>query len=84
MSNFIKPIFMSSERVFDGGLGNYSEDDPANAETVYGTQKMEIEQYLAQSGGDYAVLRLAKVYGIDVALQSVDGQKVVVYRSPQD
>ena len=28
--------------------------------------------------------RLAKVYGIDVALQSVDGQKVVVYRSPQD
>ena len=28
--------------------------------------------------------RLAEIYGIDVALQSVDGQKMVVYRSPQD
>ena len=30
------------------------------------------------------VEQLTKVYGIDVALQSVDGQKVVVYQSPQN
>ena len=65
LENSIKPIFMSSEYVFDGELGNYSEEDPAKPTTVYGGQKLEIEQYLAQSGGDYAVLRLAKVYGTD-------------------
>ncbi|MQF67096.1 sugar nucleotide-binding protein [SAR202 cluster bacterium AD-802-F09_MRT_200m] len=62
----IKPIFMSSEYVFDGELGNYSDDDAAQPTTVYGGQKQEIEQYLAKSGADYAVLRLAKVYGTDL------------------
>ena len=61
----IKPIFMSSVYVFDGELGNYSEDDPAEATTVYGAQKLETEQYLAQSGSDYAVLRLGHVYDTD-------------------
>ena len=59
----IKPIFTSSEYVFDGEKGNYTEDDVPNPSTVYGTQKLEIEQYLAEQGQDYAVLRLAKVFG---------------------
>ena len=61
----IKPVFTSSEYVFDGEQGNYVEDDPAIPSTVYGSQKLQIEQYLTDRCVDYAVLRLAKVYGSD-------------------
>ena len=61
----IKPIFMSSEYVFDGEKGNYTEDDLPTPNTVYGGQKREIEVCLEECGSDYAVLRLAKVYGTD-------------------
>jgi len=61
----IKPIFTSSEYVFNGKKGNYVEEDPAVPSTVYGSQKVEIEEYLEQSGKDFAVLRLAKVFGTD-------------------
>lgn len=63
----IKPIFFSSEYVFDGGKGNYMDAEPALPNTVYGTQKREIELYLENNCADYAVLRLAKVYGTDPA-----------------
>jgi dTDP-4-dehydrorhamnose reductase len=61
----IKPVFTSSEYVFDGERGNYVEDDSAIPTTVYGSQKRQIEQYLTERCEDYAVLRLAKVYGSD-------------------
>lgn len=59
----IKPIFFSSEYVFDGQRGNYTENDIANPTTVYGSQKFEIEDYLAAQSHAYAILRLAKVFG---------------------
>ena len=61
----IKPIFLSSEYVFDGKKGCYSEQDSPSPTTVYGRQKLEIEKYLAENCIDYVVLRLAKVYGTD-------------------
>jgi len=65
VQNNIKPVFISSEYVFDGIKGNYTEDDKASPTTVYGAQKLEIEKYLAQYCQDYAILRLAKVLGTD-------------------
>lgn len=61
----IKPVFMSSEYVFDGTRGNYVEEDDPNPITVYGGQKLEIENYLADRSGEYTVLRLAKVFGTE-------------------
>ena len=61
----IKPIFTSSEYVFNGERGGYTEEDLAAPNTVYGSQKFEVEQYLASLNIDYAVLRLAKVFGTD-------------------
>jgi len=61
----IKPIFLSSEYVFDGEQGHYTEEDPPNPITVYGSQKLEIERYLAQHGREHAILRLSKVLGTD-------------------
>lgn len=59
----IKPIFTSSEFVFDGKKGNYIESDPINPILIYGKQKVEIERYLQKVCDDYAILRLSKVFG---------------------
>jgi dTDP-4-dehydrorhamnose reductase len=56
-------IFTSSEFVFDGEKGNYTEESPANPILVYGRQKLEVERYLEEKQGEHTVLRLAKVYG---------------------
>ncbi len=61
----IKPVFISSEQVFNGKRGGYSELDAPDPVNVYGQQKLELEEYLAEQGGDYAVLRFAKVFGTD-------------------
>ena len=61
----VKPIFISTEYVFNGEKGGYTEEDQALPSTVYGSQKLEIEEYLADRCPDYAVLRLAKVFGTD-------------------
>lgn len=59
----IKPIFTSTEFVFDGLKGNYVESDPTNPILTYGLQKVEIENYLQDNFSEFVILRLAKVYG---------------------
>lgn len=59
----IKPIFISSEFVFDGCKGNYVESDPVNPILTYGRQKVTVEQYLQRVADAYAIVRLAKVFG---------------------
>ena len=39
-------IFFSTEFVFDGHKGNYSEIDNTNPINLYGKQKLEIEKYI--------------------------------------
>ncbi|MBF0295816.1 MAG: sugar nucleotide-binding protein [Magnetococcales bacterium] len=57
----IKPIFTSSDLVFDGRRGLYAETDPPNPLVRYGQQKRIIEKRLAES--ELAcVVRLPKVY----------------------
>jgi dTDP-4-dehydrorhamnose reductase len=59
----IRPIFVSSEFVFDGIQGRYTETDQANPQLLYGRQKRAVERHLEASHADFAILRLAKVYG---------------------
>ena len=59
----IKPIFVSSEFVFDGIKGNYVETDPVNPILTYGRQKVEIEEYLQGYCETHVIIRLAKVFG---------------------
>lgn len=70
LENEIKPVFMSSDMVFDGSSGNYSEADPAKPCVTYGEMKIEIENYLASSGCPYLSLRLARVICSDPNFQS--------------
>jgi len=57
----IKPIFASSEFVFDGKKGNYKETDEVNPILLYGKQKVAIEDYIQSQFKDYLIFRLAKV-----------------------
>ena len=41
----IVPVFLSSGAVFDGALGGYKEDSPRNPLSIYGEQKLEVEDY---------------------------------------
>ena len=59
----VKPIFTSSEAVFDGQKGNYSETDIAEPILVYGRQKLQVEKYIEDYCQNGAILRLAKVFG---------------------
>jgi len=59
----VVPVFASTEFVFDGSKGNYTEEDETNPILVYGRQKLEIESYLATCGMPHMTFRFAKIYG---------------------
>jgi dTDP-4-dehydrorhamnose reductase len=59
----VKPVFTSSECVFDGVKGDYVETDPVNPILTYGRQKVEIEEHLQDTCDDCIIVRLARVYG---------------------
>lgn len=59
----IKPVFTSTESVFDGVKGNYDEADPPNPIVTYGRQKVEVEKYIQSCCQHYTVVRLGKVFG---------------------
>lgn len=58
----IKPIFISTEMVFDGKKGFYSELDKPNPILIYGKQKLEVEEYIQKNFTDYIIIRLSKIY----------------------
>ncbi|VVB78748.1 RmlD substrate binding domain protein [uncultured archaeon] len=60
----ILPVFLSSDAVFDGKKGNYSESDRTNPITVYGEQKKTIEDFLVKQEKDFFIARLSKVFGV--------------------
>lgn len=56
----IKCVFLSSEAVFDGKTGMYSEEDVPNPITLYGSQKLQIEQYIMCNHGNYLIFRISR------------------------
>jgi dTDP-4-dehydrorhamnose reductase len=63
IKNGIVPIFASSDAVFDGSRGMWTEEDPINPILTYGRQKAQVERYLKQKSSPWLVARLAKVAG---------------------
>lgn len=61
----LKVIFISSESVFDGITGGYSDDAPVNPIFEYGRQKAEVEQRLPETcKGHYLIARIGKTFGL--------------------
>ena len=61
-----KVIFFSSDYVFDGKKGKYTEKDTPNPINLYGEQKFEIEKYIHKNLEDFSILRIAKTYFDDL------------------
>jgi len=82
----IKPVFFSSDYVFDGTTGGYSDGAQRNPTTEYGKQKQAVEDAIEElCAGNYLALRLSKVFSLEpgqdsflseVARDLVDGKQV--------
>ena len=59
----ITPVFASSDAVFDGSRGLWTEDDVPNPVLTYGRQKRDVENYLLARTEKMLILRLSKVVG---------------------
>lgn len=70
ISYFIKKniyfIFFSTEFVYDGKKGNYSEQSKTNPVNLYGKQKLKIENFIKKNAKYYSIFRIAKTYGNDL------------------
>lgn len=58
----IKPVFFSSDGVFDGNKGFYNETQRPTPVMEYGKQKMDVEGRILASCDDYLILRPARTY----------------------
>jgi dTDP-4-dehydrorhamnose reductase len=58
-------VFLSTDYVFDGFGGPYSEDDPANPINEYGRLKLEGERAISHLTDRYLIIRTTNVYGFD-------------------
>jgi dTDP-4-dehydrorhamnose reductase len=58
-------VYFSTEYVFDGRNGPYSEDDPIHPLSVYGRSKAEAEDALRRDHPSALIIRTTVVYGLD-------------------
>lgn len=56
-------VFLSSDMVFDGTKGLYSEQDPPNPINFYGWTKLAAERRVSQQKGDFVIIRVNLTYG---------------------
>lgn len=56
-------IFLSTDFVFDGVNGNYTEQDNRNPVNYYGQTKMDAEDAVMEYNGQWAIVRTVLVYG---------------------
>lgn len=57
-------IFASTDLVFDGRKGNYTEKDSPNPLSIYGHSKLEAERFVFSISKDALVLRSSLIYGL--------------------
>lgn len=62
--NNSKLIYLSTDFVFDGKKGDYTELDVPNPMNYYGKTKFKSEQMVKDSGLDYLILRTSFLYGL--------------------
>lgn len=56
-------IFLSTDYVFDGSIGNYSIDDIPIPKSFYGKSKLRSEKYIQKSWNDYYIIRAGSILG---------------------
>ena len=64
-------IFISTEFVYSGQKGNYSENSITSPINIYGKQKLIIENYIKKNIFSYSILRIAKTYGDNLQIRGL-------------
>lgn len=57
----VMPVFVSSDAVFDGTHGLWTEQDTVSPVLTYGWHKLVVEEYLMGEASPYLIIRLPKV-----------------------
>lgn len=70
-SHQARMIFTSTDLVFDGQKGNYSEEDAPNPVSFYGDTKAEAEQIVSERMGRLLIARLSLLYGFNLNARPV-------------
>lgn len=65
----VRFLFVSTDYVFDGNSGPYSENDTLNPASVYGKTKAEAEKIIMSRGADYIIARTIVLYGTGINLR---------------
>ena len=55
-------VFFSSEYIFDGLKGNYSEKSIPKPNNLYGKQKLKVENFIKKKTKNFTIFRIAKTY----------------------
>ena len=58
-----KVVYVSTDYVFDGGKGSYTEDDESNPVNYYGLTKLEGERCVTEICADHVIIRTSVLYG---------------------
>jgi len=64
-ANGCKLVYISTDYVFDGEKGNYTEDDEPKPVNYYGLTKLEGERLIQNNLANYLILRLPIFYGFN-------------------
>ena len=70
----VKIIFTSSDAVFDGTRGQWTENDPPKPILTYGKQKVAVENYLIEKDSTWVIARLSKVVGSEPGVHNLIGE----------
>jgi len=65
-------VYVSTDYVFDGARGNYSETDPTNPINAYGRSKLRGEAVVSASGLPHIIARPSVIYGAKPARGKVN------------
>lgn len=71
LENGFYVIYFSSDNVFDGLCGNYTEVSPTHPINKYGMMKAQMEQYLLWDVPEVCILRISKVVSTQKEKQNV-------------
>jgi dTDP-4-dehydrorhamnose reductase len=61
-------VFLSTDFIFDGSKGSYTEMDAPNPVNYYGESKLEAEKLIQASGVVNTIVRTSLVYGVETKL----------------
>lgn len=73
MSRGIVPIFASSDAVYDGSRGHWTETDVVRPITEYGRQKVAVERHLQSRKQPWLVVRICKVLDPELSSSGILG-----------